>query len=38
MVANQTRVIGPNHLPIAAVPRFWMANSPMKMTTAIGRM
>ena len=27
---------GPNSLPTAAVPRDWIANSPIRMTIAIG--
>ncbi|CAB5026718.1 unannotated protein [freshwater metagenome] len=36
MTANQMAMIGPNTLPMLAVPRRCTANRPMMMTTAIG--
>jgi hypothetical protein len=35
MVTNQMHMIGPNAFPITPLPRLWIANSPIKMTTAI---
>ena len=34
MATNQTSMTGPNRWPIAAVPRDWIANSPIRIATA----
>ena len=36
MTVNHTTMTGPNSRPIDDVPRRWMANRPMRITTAIG--
>lgn len=36
MQTNQTSMMGPNARPITAVPRRWMTNSAVRMTTAAG--
>jgi hypothetical protein len=36
--ANQSTMIGPNSAPTLAVPRRWMKNRPIRITSVIGRM
>jgi len=36
MLTNQVSMIGPNNLPIRAVPRLWTANRTSRIAAAIG--
>ena len=38
MTTNQTSMIGPNALPMAAVPNRWAMKRPTRMASARGRM